>query len=69
MSAYLFSALKKKFGKISVLKKGNQYFSVSTSSYTFKDACLFTSPCKLSDYLKQNDVKETKSIFPYTFFG
>ena len=68
MSSYLFPALKKRFGYISVLKKGNQYFSITTPLYVFKDALLFTSPCNLSKYLAQNNVVESKSIFPYSFF-
>ena len=69
MSAYLFPALKRRFGFVSVLKKGNQYFSITTPLYVFKDALLFTSPCNLSKYLAQNNVVETKSIFPYSFFN
>lgn len=68
MGAYLFPALKKRFGSINVLKKGNQYFSITTNLFVFKDAYLFTSPCSLSKYLAQNNVVENKSIFPYSFF-
>lgn len=54
--------------KVNVLKKNGLYFSISTSKVVFKDALLFTSPCSLSKYLKQNNVVEKKSVFPYTFF-
>ena len=37
--------------------------------YKFKDALLFTSPCSLSQYLKQNGIAEEKSIYPYTAFN
>ena len=68
MAPYLFPALKNRFGSVQVLKKDNLYFSISTNRYVFKDALLFTSPCTLSKYLKQNAVKEKKSIFPYSYF-
>ena len=54
---------------VSVLKKNGHYFTISTPKIVFKDALLFSSPCSLSKYLRQNNVKETKSIFPYTFFS
>lgn len=65
---YLIKALEKRYGKVNVLKKNNLYFNISCRKFTFKDALLFTSPCSLSKYLKQNQVKEKKSIFPYSFF-
>ena len=68
LAPYLFPELEKRYGPVKVLKKESLYFSVSTSRYVFKDALLFTSPCTLSKYLKQNGVTEKKSIFPYTFF-
>ena len=68
LAPYLFSAFKSRQEKISVLKKGNQYVSISAGNYVFKDALLFTSPCSLSKYLKQNSVLEKKSIFPYSWF-
>ena len=68
MSPYLFPALQARYGKLNVLKKGNAYFSISTSLFVFKDAYLFTSPCSLSKYLKQNGIEETKSVFPYTLY-
>ena len=68
LAPYLFGALRERYGSVSVLKKGNAYFSITTPIFVFKDALLFTSPCSLSKYLKQNDVKEEKSLFPYSFF-
>ena len=34
----------------------------------FKDALLFSAPTNLVNYLKQNQIVETKSVWPYTFF-
>ena len=51
-----------------VLKKNGHYFAITTTKIILKDALLFSSPCSLSKYLKQNNVTEKKSIFPYTFF-
>lgn len=61
--------LKNRGERVEVLKRGNTYISISTPKYIFKDAYLFTSPCSLSKYLKQNSVVETKSIFPYSYFN
>ena len=69
LAPYLFTALRERYGQIDVLKKENKYFSITTPDFIYKDALLFTSPCSLSKYLKQNDVSEKKSIFPYTYFN
>ena len=69
MAPYLFAAFNERNERIDVLKKGNQYISISTPKFVFKDAYLFTSPCSLSKYLAQNNVEEKKSIFPYSFFN
>ena len=68
MAPYLFATFKSREERVDVLKKGSQYISISTPTYVFKDAYLFTSPCSLSKYLKQNCVTEKKSIFPYSYF-
>ena len=68
MAPYLLPELEKRYGSVNVLKKESLYFTVSTPRYVFKDALLFSSPCSLSKYLKQNSVAERKSIFPYTYF-
>ena len=52
LAPYLFPALKERFGSVQVLKKGNLYFSITTSTFIFKDALLLSSPCSLSKYLK-----------------
>ena len=69
LAPYLFPALKRRYGKLSVLKKQNLYFSVRADRVTFKDILLFSSPCSLSKYLKQNDILEEKSIFPYSYYS
>ena len=48
-----------------VLKRGARYFSISSKRFRFGDTLNYTSPCKLSQYLKQWNVEETKSIFPH----
>ena len=70
LAPYLFPALHEAFGeKPKILKKENAYFTVSCGDIIFKDAYLFTSPCKLSKYLAKNQVQEEKSIFPYSAFN
>ena len=70
LAPYLFPALNETFNeKPKILKKENAYFSVSCGEIIFKDAFLFTSPCKLSKYLLKNQVQEEKSIFPYSAFN
>ena len=69
LAAYLFPALKRRFGDLRVLKKVNLYFSVRSGQVHFKDALLFTSPTSLSKYLKQNNIQEEKSIFPHGRFN
>lgn len=70
LAPYLFPALRETLDeKPKILKKENAYFSVSCGDIIFKDAYLFTSPCKLSKYLKKNQVVEEKSIFPYSAFA
>ena len=68
MSAYLFPALKSRFGNIKVLKKWNAYFSISTPMFVFKDAYLFTSPCTLSKYLSKELILSFKLISFNTLF-
>ena len=53
----------------SILKRGSKYFTIETSRFIFNDTLNFTSPCSLSNYLKQWKIQETKSIFPYQFFA
>ncbi len=81
---YLFTEFHARGLSVNVVKKESSYFSVAVNEkggrderrrlkrgkvlYIFKDARLFTSPCSLSGYLKQNGVTETKSVFPYSLF-
>ena len=69
LSAYLIPALEERYGNLSVIKKGNNYFTVGCKSFTFKDVLNYTSPVNLSTYLKQWNVTECKAIYPYTFFN
>ena len=39
------------------------------SSITFRDTLNYTSPCRLSKYLKQWGAKLEKSIFPYSYYS
>jgi len=69
LAPYLIPALQSRYGKLSVIKKGNSYFTIGCESFTFKDVCNYTSPAPLSKYLAQWGVSETKSVFPYTYFN
>ena len=69
MAPYLLPELKSRFERVSILKKDSAYFSITCNLFNFKDAYRFTSPVNLSKYLKQNGVKEQKSIFPYSAFN
>ena len=55
--------------KPSILKRGLQYFTITTKQFKFNDTLNFTSPCNYSKYLKQWRVDELKSIFPYQHFN
>ena len=52
-----------------VLKRGARYFCISTSRFSLNDTLNYSSPCKLSKYLKQWKVEEEKSIFPYSRYS
>ena len=52
-----------------VLKRGARYFCISTPRYSLNDTLNYSSPCKLSKYLKQWKVEEQKSIFPYRHYS
>ncbi|CAG5101819.1 Oidioi.mRNA.OKI2018_I69.chr1.g14.t1.cds [Oikopleura dioica] len=66
LSPYLIPILMKKYGsKFTSIKKGTHYFSMSTPTYQFKDAKLFSTPTDLAGYLKQGGVEEGKAIWPY----
>ena len=69
LAPYLLPELQERYGKVNILKKDNDYLSVSCEDFVFKDILKFSSPVSLSTYLKQNNIKETKTIFPYTAFS
>lgn len=53
-----------------ILKRGLQYFSITTKLFKFNDTLNYSSPCNYSKYLKQWKVKEIgKSIFPYQLYS
>lgn len=66
----LLRSLEKLEGVIpNVLKRGARYFCISTPRYSLNDTLNFSSPCKLTKYLKQWKVDEQKSIFPYSRYS
>ena len=67
--APLMLELKKRYSKVSVLKKNTSYMSISTTGLVFKDALKYTSPCSYSKYLKVWGVQESKSLWPYSLYG
>lgn len=69
MAPYLLPELKDRFENVRVLKKDNAYFTISCDIFIFKDVYFFTAPISMAKYLKQNGVKEQKSVFPYTAFN
>ena len=69
MSGVLLSQLSKGGKKVSILKKGVSYFCIESAGLVFKDVLKFTTPCNLSKYLRQWEVCEEKSIFPYEAFN
>jgi hypothetical protein len=69
LSPYLIPLLKSRYPKsFTSIKKGSSFFTVSTELFTFKDAMLFGCPMSLSAFLKQAEIKEEKSIWPYEYF-
>ena len=54
---------------VTLIKKGAQYFTISTSKFVFNDTLHFSAPCNYSKYLKQWGISENKSIFPYTKYN
>ena len=69
IAASLFFELDKMHGKITILKKGIAYLSVSTSKFHFKDAIKFTSPCALDDFMKNWEAPAQKGIWPYSLYN
>jgi hypothetical protein len=69
LSPYLIPLLKCRYPKsFSTIKKGSSFFTISTELFSFKDAMLFGCPMSLSAFLKQAEIKEEKSIWPYEYF-
>ena len=53
----------------SFIKKGAQYFCLQSEKFILNDTLHYTSPCNYSAFLRQWNVTEQKSIFPYQRFG
>lgn len=66
LAPFLLPELKNHSGKLSVIKKGTSFFLLETDICSFKDVLNFTTPINLAGYLKQNDIKEEKGIWPYS---
>ena len=62
---------------LDLIKRGSSYMALTLtrklderkSSITFRDTLNYTSPCRLSKYLKQWGAKLEKSIFPYSYYS
>ncbi len=57
------------FRKVSILKKGTQYFSIKFNRIHFKDLINFTCPMKLDKYLKTWTSDFQKLVYPYELFS
>ena len=55
--------------KISVLKRGNSFLSLTIDNVIFVDACNFTSGCSLDSFTRMWGASVTKAIFPYEKFS
>ena len=69
LMAPLIIALKKRGGKINILKKMTAYISVQNDTLSFKDALRFSSPCSYDKFVKVWEVENEKSIWPYTLYN
>ena len=54
--------------KMSVLKRGNAFLSLTMQDIVFVDACNFTSGCSLDSFTRMWGTETKKSIFPYEKF-
>lgn len=69
LAPYLLPIMSQYDPKISVIKKACSYFLIENRKFAFRDVLNFSVPISLSGYLKQNSTEQTKSIWPYTFYG
>ena len=69
IAAPLFEQLLLIDPKMTVLKKGLSYFSVTTEQFAFRDILKFTAPCSLDKFLKVWDAPDSKSIWPYSLYN
>ena len=67
--APLMIELKKRGGRINILKKMTSYISIQNDTLSFKDALRFSSPCSYDKFVKVWEVKNEKSIWPYTLYN
>ena len=64
----LLSYSKKYNTKVSVLKRGNTFLSLTIQGIVFVDVCNFTSGCSLDAFTKMWGANSSKAIFPYDKF-
>ena len=69
LMAPLIIELKKRGGKINILKKMTAYISVQNEHLSFKDALRFSSPCSYDKFVKVWQVENEKSIWPYSLYN
>ena len=53
---------------INIIKRNSSYMQISFMNIQLRDVLNYTTPCSLSEYLRQWQISETKSIFPHSLF-
>jgi hypothetical protein len=69
IAAPLFLELKRRYGKVTILKKMTSYISISTNILRFKDALRFTAPCPYDKFARVWEAPTFKSVWPYSLYG
>ena len=69
LMAPLILELKKRGGRLNILKKNTAYISIQNDTLSFKDALRFSSPCSYDKFIKVWEVEGEKSIWPYSLFN
>ena len=69
LMAPLILELKKRGGRINILKKMAAYISIQNDTLSFKDALRFSAPCSYDKFVKVWEVENVKSIWPYTLYN
>ena len=69
LMAPLILELKKRGGRINILKKQAAYISIQNDTLAFKDALRFSSPCSYDKFVKVWEVQNEKSIWPYSLYN